>query len=75
LGFDDEEGEVDLGSIAAQQATEATPGELMETRMALLGILKELRMLRYLREIEVLVSDDKKKQYEDKKRVLSGPKP
>ncbi len=74
MGLDDE-GEVDLDSIAAQQAAISTPGELTEMRAVLSRILKELRLLRYLKEIEVLMSDDKKKQYEDKKRAPTGPRP
>lgn len=68
MGFDEEEGEIDLDALATQQAAEAFPEQLEALRKVLLGIFSELRLLRYLKEIEVLVSDDRKKQYETKRR-------
>jgi Golgi nucleoside diphosphatase len=69
LGSEDEdEGVIDVGRIAAQQALEALPEQLAELRTILRGIFVELRLLRYLKEIEVLVSEDRRKEYEKKKQ-------
>lgn len=65
---DEDEGVIDVGRIAAQQALEALPEQLAELRTILRGIFVELRLLRYLKEIEVLVSEDRRKEYEKKKQ-------
>jgi hypothetical protein len=62
--LEDEEGYVDMDRLGAQQALQALPEQLQNLRGVLWDIHNELRLIRNLKEIEVLTSEDRKKDYE-----------
>ena len=71
LEFEDEEGYIDTEKLGAQQALQALPEQLQKLREVLWDVRNELRLIRNLKEIEVLISEDRKKDYEAK-RSASG---
>jgi hypothetical protein len=62
--LEDEERYVDMDRLGAQQALQALPEQLQNLRGVLWDIHNELRLIRNLKEIEVLTSEDRKKDYE-----------
>ena len=71
MEFEDEEGYIDTEKLGAQQALQALPEQLQKLREVLWDVRNELRLIRNLKEIEVLISEDRKKDYEAK-RSASG---
>jgi hypothetical protein len=65
--LEDDEGYIDAERLGAQQAVQALPEQVQQLRQVTTDVLAELRLIRYLKEIEVLVSEDQKKEYETKR--------
>jgi hypothetical protein len=64
--LEDEEGYIDTDRLGAQEALQALPEQLQNLREVLRDIRNELHLIRSLKEIEVLTSEDRKKDYEAK---------
>jgi hypothetical protein len=65
--LEDDEGYIDAERLGAQQAVQALPEQVQQLRQVTMDVLAELRLIRYLKEIELLVSEDQKKEYETKR--------